>query len=73
MCGKAVNLEECKVDANGLPVHEDCYVTKLTQAKSPQPIRKDRAPRGEARSPDRNLGRIAAPVMMDHPCDNRSR
>ena len=40
MCGKTVNLEECKVDANGLPVHENCYVTKLTQTNSPQPIRK---------------------------------
>jgi len=29
ICGKAVKLEDCKVDEHGLPVHEDCYVAKL--------------------------------------------
>ena len=29
ICGMIVYLEECKVDASGLPVHEDCYVAKL--------------------------------------------
>jgi len=40
ICGKVVNLEECKVDAKGLPVHEDCYVLKLTSVTSGQPTRK---------------------------------
>jgi hypothetical protein len=29
ICGKIVYLEECKVDASGLPVHESCYVAKV--------------------------------------------
>jgi hypothetical protein len=29
ICGKAVPLEECKVDEHGLAVHEKCYVAKL--------------------------------------------
>jgi hypothetical protein len=26
ICGKPVKLEEAKVDAVGMPIHEDCYV-----------------------------------------------
>ena len=44
ICGKSVNLEECKVDARGLAVHEDFYVLKLKLATSEQPIRKRRRP-----------------------------
>ena len=29
MCGKTVSLEECKLDEEGLPVHENCYVAKV--------------------------------------------
>lgn len=37
ICGKAVKLENCKVDEYGLPVHEDCYVAKLTQNRHLSP------------------------------------
>jgi hypothetical protein len=40
ICGKAVRLEECKVDASGLPVHEHCYLLKVKLATSEQPMRK---------------------------------
>ena len=29
ICGKAVKLEDCKVDEHGLGVHEDCYVARI--------------------------------------------
>jgi len=29
ICGKAVELESCNFDENGLPVHGDCYIAKL--------------------------------------------
>jgi len=29
ICGKPVELESCKFDEHGQPVHEDCYVAKL--------------------------------------------
>ncbi len=29
ICGKAVKLEQCKVDENGNPVHDHCYVRKV--------------------------------------------
>jgi hypothetical protein len=29
MCGMPVQLESCKFDERGQPVHEDCYVAKL--------------------------------------------
>jgi hypothetical protein len=29
ICGNLVTLEECKVDAVGMPVHEDCYAAKV--------------------------------------------
>ena len=42
ICGKSVQVEECKVDEHGLPVHEDCYAAKLALQQSqlrypPQP------------------------------------
>ena len=29
ICGKAIDLEGCKVDEHGLPVHEPCYIAKV--------------------------------------------
>lgn len=29
ICGMPVQLESCKFDERGQPVHEDCYVAKL--------------------------------------------
>jgi hypothetical protein len=29
ICGKTVELEDCKIDEHGLAVHEDCYVAKI--------------------------------------------
>ncbi len=29
ICGKAVKLEQCKIDENGNPVHDHCYVKKV--------------------------------------------
>jgi hypothetical protein len=33
ICGRPVSLEECKVDAVGMAVHEECYVSKLANGK----------------------------------------
>jgi hypothetical protein len=33
ICGKPVQLESCKIDEHGLPVHEDCYIAKLALDK----------------------------------------
>ena len=30
ICGKRVSLEDSKVSEDGQPVHEECYVSKLT-------------------------------------------
>lgn len=30
ICGKALNLEDCKVDERGVAVHENCYVAKIS-------------------------------------------
>jgi hypothetical protein len=30
ICGNQVSLENCNTDENGQPVHEDCYIAKLT-------------------------------------------
>ena len=29
ICGRAVSLEACKIDEQGNPVHEQCYVAKV--------------------------------------------
>jgi hypothetical protein len=29
ICGKAVTLEECKVDEYGMPVHDECYLVLI--------------------------------------------
>jgi len=29
ICGNSVQLETCKIDKHGLPVHERCHVLKL--------------------------------------------
>ena len=33
ICGALINLEDSKVNEDGLPVHEECYVAKLTLSK----------------------------------------
>lgn len=45
LCGHAVALEKCKVDENGGPVHENCYLAKtigradhLKLAPTPKPL-----------------------------------
>ena len=34
MCGQSCCLEDCKTDEHGLPVHEDCYVSRVTKSVS---------------------------------------
>ena len=34
ICGKTVNLNDCKTDERGQPVHEECYVARLTMQSS---------------------------------------
>lgn len=29
LCGYSVVLEKCKIDENGMAVHQDCYVRKV--------------------------------------------
>lgn len=31
LCNSPVSLEECKVDERGNPVHDDCYIERLSQ------------------------------------------
>jgi hypothetical protein len=35
ICGKPLDLETCKADANGRAVHSKCIVGKLTTEKPP--------------------------------------
>jgi len=30
ICGHPVALETCKIDEQGLPIHESCYAAKMT-------------------------------------------
>lgn len=32
ICGNAVDLESCKADENGIAVHENCYLLRVTLA-----------------------------------------
>jgi len=32
ICGKAVDLQSCKADENGIAVHEDCYLMRVALA-----------------------------------------
>ena len=34
LCGRAVELENCKTDERGRPVHEECYVAGLRTDRS---------------------------------------
>jgi hypothetical protein len=45
ICGRTIFLEDCKVDEHGLPVHEQCYTTKivLDSKNTPLPFRRPRA------------------------------
>jgi hypothetical protein len=36
VCGESIRLEECKVDEYGLPVHERCYLAKVTLSRKAQ-------------------------------------
>ena len=33
ICGKVVELERCKIDERGKPVHDECYIGKMTKGK----------------------------------------
>jgi hypothetical protein len=33
ICGRSVSVKERKIDENGFPVHESCYVAKLALDK----------------------------------------
>jgi hypothetical protein len=35
LCGKPVDLKNCKIDENGQAVHADCLLHKLTEPKPP--------------------------------------
>jgi ribosome-binding protein aMBF1 (putative translation factor) len=37
ICGRTVALEDCKVDERGLPVHDNCYVAKVTRWRNTAP------------------------------------
>jgi len=39
ICGKTISLEQCKVDEQGLPVHEECYVAKVVMNANSQNLR----------------------------------
>lgn len=43
ICGKQVDLSQCKVDEHGLAVHESCYVAKAI-LKSQQDSRSSSTP-----------------------------
>jgi hypothetical protein len=47
ICGRAVSLEECKIDEHGLAVHERCCVARLARERKPElkmPVAGDRDP-----------------------------
>jgi hypothetical protein len=35
ICNQSASLENCKTDELGQPVHEGCYVSRLTKKKIP--------------------------------------
>jgi hypothetical protein len=56
ICGRAVHLEDCKVDEYGLPVHEECQALKLA-LRNPESSTNFRAPNVSIRRPTRRFGR----------------
>jgi hypothetical protein len=45
ICGNIVDLNNCKTDERGLPVHEACYVARtLFKSKSEPPESPNRGP-----------------------------
>jgi hypothetical protein len=38
ICNKAVDLETCKIDANGKAVHSGCYVLSVAVKRPTEPI-----------------------------------
>jgi hypothetical protein len=40
MCGKMVDLRACKIDEHGVPVHESCYIARISKVqKTSSPTR----------------------------------
>jgi hypothetical protein len=37
ICGKEINLNNCKTDERGLPVHGLCYVARIAAKSNQQP------------------------------------
>lgn len=35
LCNRPIRLEDCKIDEDGLPAHEECYVQKVCPTKIP--------------------------------------
>jgi hypothetical protein len=40
ICGKKVELKDCKVDDKGMPVHEKCYVARIALEQHFSPRRR---------------------------------
>jgi hypothetical protein len=55
ICGRAVRLEECKVDEYGLAVHEECQTLKLA-LRDQQPDAGFRASNQSMRRPAKRFG-----------------
>ena len=41
ICGSRISLEDSKVNEDGQPVHEECYVSKLTSSNVKQELPRD--------------------------------
>jgi hypothetical protein len=48
ICGCAVALEDCKVDEQGLPVHDNCYVAKVASKNAARQVDHASRPKGSA-------------------------
>ena len=35
LCNQPVRLEDCKINEDGCPAHEECYVKKVCAAENP--------------------------------------
>ncbi len=51
ICGKAVPLEDCKIDEHRLAVHENCYVARVQLEKRPSPRISSRGERALTQCP----------------------
>jgi hypothetical protein len=43
ICGEAVNLNDCKTDERGLPVHGNCYAARMVAKENQQSVATPRA------------------------------